>query len=227
VLAIAILCAAPGFFEVGWLLSLYASFFECVFTAFITIHEPTTPSYIPKRQRCKSFASPVALWLKSWGMKLAKHIDDFIHSGAPRHRKRRKYYRTSSGKHQYKLQANQKGFRQVSLNSRRQVQKYLCLAANSQNDRQFIFDTDSFTLAINNCASYCMTNQIKDFIAPPIKSFKSVQGLGKGKSELKGTVRWSIEDDQGRVTTFVIHDVLYVPNLPFRLLSPQHLAQNL
>jgi len=40
-------------------------------------------------------------------------------------------------------------------------------------------------------------------------------------------LRWSIEDDQGRVTTFLIHDVLYVPNLPFRLLSPQHLAQNL
>jgi len=109
VLAIAILCAAPGLFEIGWLLSVYASFFECVITAFITIHEPTTLSYIPKRQQCKYFASPVALWLKSWGMKLAKRIDDFIHSGAPRHRKRCKYYRTSSGKHQYKLQANQKG----------------------------------------------------------------------------------------------------------------------
>jgi len=170
-------------------LSVFAGFIECIITAFITKHEPTTPSYVPKRLRCKSFASPVALWLKLWGMKLAKCIDDFIHSGAPRHHKRHKYQHTSSGKHQCKLQANQKGFRQVSLSRHRQVHKYLCLAANSQNDRQFIFDTNSFALPIDNCASYCMTNMLSDFINPPTKSYSSVQGLGKGKSELKATER--------------------------------------
>ena len=40
-----------------------------------------------------------------------------------------------------------------------------------------------------------------------------------------GTVRWSVEDDQGVTHDLTIPDTCYCPEAPFRLLCPQHLAQ--
>ena len=40
-----------------------------------------------------------------------------------------------------------------------------------------------------------------------------------------GTVRWSVEDDQGVTHDLTIPDTRYCPEAPFRLLCPQHLAQ--
>ena len=41
----------------------------------------------------------------------------------------------------------------------------------------------------------------------------------------EGTVRWKIEDDNGKVHTILIKHCLYVPDLHICLLSLQHWAQ--
>ena len=44
---------------------------------------------------------------------------------------------------------------------------------------------------------------------------------------LKGTVKWKIEDDTGRVHIFRIPGTFYVPKAPFRMLSPQHWSKEI
>ena len=88
------------------------------------------------------------------------------------------------------------------------------------------FDTDSVRIAVDNCASRCITNCKEDFIPGTVENnTTNVQGIGSQQSTCKGTVRWSIADDTGATHTFNITEVLYM-NVPFRLLSPQHWAQN-
>ena len=89
------------------------------------------------------------------------------------------------------------------------------------------FDSDSFQIAIDNCASYSMTNSESDFIDTPTVIQRPVLGLGQQTATKQGTVRWHITDDDGRVHAFTIPGVLLLPDLPFRVLSPQHWSQNL
>ena len=88
------------------------------------------------------------------------------------------------------------------------------------------FDTDSVRVAIDNCASRCITNDERDFLpGTTTQSTSNIQGLGTIRSTKTGTVRWTIADDAGLPHVFDIPNVLLVPTLPFRLLSPQHWAQ--
>eukprot|EP00978_Attheya_sp_CCMP212_P040126 scaffold215756_cov65-Attheya_sp.AAC.1 len=78
-------------------------------------------------------------------------------------------------------------------------------------------DSDSYVIAVDNCCTISITNDLKDFIAPPKTVNPLVAGMGGQVLALKeGTVRWDIEDDNG---------TLYAPLAPFRLLSPQHWSQ--
>jgi hypothetical protein len=66
---------------------------------------------------------------------------------------------------------------------------------------------------------------MSDFIKPPSQTGTSVNGVGGAHHALLcGTVRWSIEDDDGRVHEIVLPNTYYVDSIPFRLLSPQHWA---
>lgn len=94
-----------------------------------------------------------------------------------------------------------------------------------QDQDKGVFDSDSFPIAVDNCASFTMTNDEKDFVDTPSTVHKSILGIGRTKALKKGIVRWNVEDDQGQVETFELPDTLLVPNLPTRLLSPQHWAQ--
>ncbi|CAB9503016.1 unknown protein [Seminavis robusta] len=92
--------------------------------------------------------------------------------------------------------------------------------------KQQEYDADSVLIAIDNCSSRCITNCMKDFIGKPTKVNVTVQGIGGTvTATYKGTVRWSIKDDDGRVHHFVIPDTYYNPSTPYRLLSPQHWAK--
>jgi hypothetical protein len=94
-----------------------------------------------------------------------------------------------------------------------------------EHDEGLLFDTDSYPIAVDNCASYTMTNDESDFIDTPVTVQKSILGIGSTKALKQGTVRWSIQDDQGAVDYFTIPNTFYVPDLPIRLLSPQHWSQ--
>ena len=88
------------------------------------------------------------------------------------------------------------------------------------------YDTDSFNIGIDNHASYCITNSLHDFIDTPTRVKVCVRGIkGNIKSLMQGTILWRILDDDGVQHELRIPNSYYAPDLPIRLLSPQHLAQ--
>jgi hypothetical protein len=96
-------------------------------------------------------------------------------------------------------------------------------SATAINDHTY--DSDSFLIAIDNCSSRCITNSLQDFIGQPTKVQVKVSGIGGAvMATYKGTVKWAIEDDNGRVHTWLIPDTYYNESTPYRLLSPQHWA---
>jgi len=90
------------------------------------------------------------------------------------------------------------------------------------------FDTDSFNILIDNCCSHTLTNDINDYIEPPVKSSVRVRGYnGSTNSTMAGTVKWKIKDDNdnGKVHNFILPNTYYSSSVETRLLSPQHWAQ--
>ena len=88
------------------------------------------------------------------------------------------------------------------------------------------YDSDSYILAIDNCSSRCITNNLSDYISKPQKVEVKVRGIaGTVSATYKGTVRWKIEDDAGVTHTWLIPDTYYHTTSPYRLLSPQHWSQ--
>jgi hypothetical protein len=90
------------------------------------------------------------------------------------------------------------------------------------------FDTDSFVIGIDNCASKCLSDDKRDFVGPLKKQTTQVKGIGGNQQgHWVGTVQWTITDDDGKLHNLRIPNTVLVPkgSLPFRLLSPQHFAQ--
>ena len=102
----------------------------------------------------------------------------------------------------------------------------IALKANhSHQDEVARFDTDAKAIRIDNCASYCISNDKKDFITPLKKINKKLKGLGGTLADIySGTIKWSIEDDDGVPHDLVIPNGLYVKYSPSKLLFPQHWA---
>jgi len=71
-----------------------------------------------------------------------------------------------------------------------------------------------------------MTSDSRDLVGKPITVNEQIRGLkGQSKATMKGTVRWRLNDDTGQTHTVALNNVYVCKNLPFRLLSPQHWAQ--
>ena len=88
------------------------------------------------------------------------------------------------------------------------------------------FDSDSFQIKIDNCASKCNTNSLGDYHIPPEPISLKIRGVGGNiPCTHIGTVNWTIEDDQGMSHTFIIPGTIYAPKAPHRLLLPQHWSQ--
>ncbi len=84
-------------------------------------------------------------------------------------------------------------------------------AKQTHHDEVARFDTDARGIRIDNCASYCISNDKKDFITPLKKVNKKLKGLGGTLADIySGTIKWSIEDDDGVSHDWVIPDGLYV-----------------
>ncbi|KAI2500681.1 hypothetical protein MHU86_13764 [Fragilaria crotonensis] len=92
-------------------------------------------------------------------------------------------------------------------------------ARQAHQDEAASFDTDSKAFRIDNCASYCISNDKKDFITPLKRVNKKLKGLGGTLTEIySGTIKWSIEDDTGVPHDIVIPHGLYVKDSPSKLL---------
>ena len=100
------------------------------------------------------------------------------------------------------------------------------LSAQEAESLSFNIDSDSFLIAVDNCASSCMTPDASDFIEPPQETSTTITGMGgETTSSHIGTVGWRIEDDIGRIHEIRIPNTRLCKAAPFRLLCPQHLAQ--
>ena len=87
------------------------------------------------------------------------------------------------------------------------------------------FDSDSFPIAMDNCASHCMTHDESDFIGHTETVAINVTGVGQAQATKIGTILWVIEDDHGTAHQEFIPNSYLVPQLPVRLMSPQHWSQ--
>ena len=88
------------------------------------------------------------------------------------------------------------------------------------------YDSDSYLLMIDNCCSKCVTNCCADFVGEPSPVRANINGVGGPIPVLlKGTVKWRIEDNLGRIHIFRIPGTYFAPAAPFRMFSPQHWSQ--
>jgi len=99
-------------------------------------------------------------------------------------------------------------------------------AMNKERKARMEFDTDSFDILIDNCCSHTLTNDINDYIEPPVKSSVRVRAFnGSTNSTMVGTIKWKIRDDNGKTYNFILPNTYYSSSVETRLLSPQHWAQ--
>ena len=98
---------------------------------------------------------------------------------------------------------------------------------NAPTDRP-VFDSDSVEIGIDNRTSYTMTGFVSDFVGPinPTNNY-NIKGISGKDLPVNGigTVKWRINDDEGRSHNLIIPNSLYVKSFKGRLMSPQHWAQ--
>ena len=88
------------------------------------------------------------------------------------------------------------------------------------------FDSDSFKIRVDNHASYCMANSPHLFDNLVLLDVGKVNGINDGLAILaKGSFKFKIADNNGRVHVIKIPNSLYLPKLESCLLLPQHWAQ--
>jgi Reverse transcriptase (RNA-dependent DNA polymerase) len=92
------------------------------------------------------------------------------------------------------------------------------------------FDTDSYQVRVDNCSTRTVSFNKNDFDQLSLRAENSrIEGIS-GKTITithTGTVIWKVLDDEGAVQTLRIPNSLLVPEAKARLLSPQHLAQEI
>jgi hypothetical protein len=106
-----------------------------------------------------------------------------------------------------------------------------CCQGLSNKPCEFVPDTDSFMIGLDNHATCCMENNMHNFVTKltptPTPNIR-VRGVGNQLMEanVKGTVLWKIEDNNGLVHEKLFPATLYIPELKLCLLSPQSWCQS-
>jgi hypothetical protein len=206
----------------------------------VTSWAPCCRTYQPKRQRRPPDRSLIIEWVLNWLGKMGKSIEHYIDNlpNKSKHSHSQRNHTSSRGRHLFSLRLRRKGY--VILRSKgvgvrpRAMRKrgddasdkaFALASTAATSTRPLIFDADSITLALDNCSSFCLTNNLNDFIGKPRKVRKGLSGLGSAQVQYEGTVRWAFEDDEGRVHSWDMPNTNYSPDIPIRLFSLQHWAQ--
>ena len=209
---------------------------------------PVTPNPPPPRKRRSRLFRSLTRWFNYYGHALLLHVEHAAHALRTRHnscptRNSRRYSHPRSTRiirgatrtlTQTQFITNvfteferACGYRVRLQATNPNIVPWIALAAtNNYKQPTMKYDSDSFLIGIDNCSSYSMTNDKTDFTDKPQKVNQAVRGVkGKTQVSLRGTVKWSWNDDEGNLHTEILPNVYYCESLPFRILSPQHWAQ--
>lgn len=197
-------------------LAYYLTILILLMTAFTS--SPATRTYVPKSQR-QAFNGPWVL-IGSWLNDGFQMLDCMISAlDTKAYRKKPKVrWRTKPAK----------GLKSQAIRTRLLHAFATELEVKTQAYEQAVFDSDSFLIRVDNCATASISNLKKDFIEGTlVPTRKKVKGLF-GPSQagvMTGTICWNVADDNGVAHEFLLSGSYYVPWATSRLLSPQHWAQ--
>jgi hypothetical protein len=136
--------------------------------------------YINKHTRQKSLKK----YMKSWRSRLAR-LNDMFDSYIKENYKVVEYQIKTPSSREHDLTWKPYGYhkRSKAMAARRRciaLMSVQTIEAKAAMDKErkirMEFDTDSFDILIDNCCSHTLTNDIKDYIEPPVKSTVRVRG---------------------------------------------------
>jgi hypothetical protein len=93
----------------------------------------------------------------------------------------------------------------------------------ANKSRPLLFESDSDWIGVDTFSTYCMTNNINDFVMKPERCNHQVLGVSNIPTSIthKGEVSYKITDDLGCTHIFRVPEMYYCPTVPYRVLSPQ------
>jgi len=93
---------------------------------------------------------------------------------------------------------------------------------------QALFPVERKCFIIDTGASITITNCASDYVEHPKKVHPThLQGIASGLLvQGIGTAIYHFCDDKGAEICLELHNVLFVPECPIRLLCPRHIAEN-
>ena len=159
-------------------------------------------------------------------LKILIHYDD--EETVDEQPKERKFPRSDEIK---VFEMNKKDF--FRIRKRKLVISNVVLSLSTKSKRRIYegtinMDVDSYNFAIDTCTSESICKH-KELYIGDIKPCKHIyiQGVGgKVKVTGYGSIKLRVTDDEGVKHDLIIHNVLYVPESPVNLLSPQKWSQS-
>ena len=103
------------------------------------------------------------------------------------------------------------------------------MQAKGEQKNTCYFGLEPHEIGIDNICSACISNEVNDFIGILKETDIQIKGFG-GMMDVnikKGTLKWKISYNKGKVHTFIIPKSFYAPNGGVRLLRPQHWARSI
>ena len=169
---------------------------------------------------------------------LRHHSPEFEAAPPKRNKVRPRKKIKRSGKCRRCISAKKKGKQQLIFDKSNKTYRFnfinttelICSTKYKQEQpRAMVFDSDFHAIGVDNHASRTMSNNINHFISALVtEPDMIVKGAGGNLKVMgSGTLRWRIEDNDGKIHQIICKDAIYVPNLHTCLLSPQHWAQGL
>ena len=187
------------------------------------------------RRAYKAKPVTVAEYIKSWIYGVGQRIERSILSWKTVRKKESRRSRTGSSGRNYRSDRYRliKGTHLRSKRFENNATRLMCMSAvMAMSANQWAchaaarFDSDSRMIRVDNCASYSISNDVNDFIGDLKPINTKLKGLGGSLSDIKrGTIKWTIQDDNGLKHDLLLPNSLFVRESPSKLLSPQHWAQ--
>jgi len=187
-------------------------YFILIMIAYLSTPKGYQP-YKPKARWKKKLQ--VNIW-RQWhkGQPMLDKVGDWMCNLLPRRnqgksRRRKRYSSPMSSSElttRYKRHNKKKAITRMALlcKARMSTAYHLHLQAHATTidalPRHTYFDTDSYEIYVDNCASRSITNDLNDFVDQPRPANIKIQGTnGISSGTLMGTVEWPIEDDTGKM----------------------------